>query len=128
MQNCIQSWRTRDLYIVTGPWSHCNNRDKQNSVLIIKEGLFGDVEVEGSLGCSSHEILALCWRSKAVSRTEAWDNRRVNFETFKGLVEDILWVRTLEGEGTENKCLVLKHHFFGSSRLVHPCKWKIKEK
>jgi len=49
--------------------------------------LSGDVKVEGSLGCSSHEILALrifCGRSKAISRIAALDNRRASFEPLRG--------------------------------------------
>ena len=48
-------------------------------VLMNKEGLVEDVKVEGSLGCSDHEMVEfriLCGGSGAISRTKTLDFRR----------------------------------------------------
>ncbi|GAB0208892.1 hypothetical protein GRJ2_003354900 [Grus japonensis] len=72
-------------------------------VLTNKEGLVGDVKVEGSLGCRDHEMVEfriLRGRSRAVSRITALDFRRANFGLFKDLLGTIPWVRDLEGLAT----------------------------
>ncbi|GAB0206727.1 hypothetical protein GRJ2_003138300 [Grus japonensis] len=71
-------------------------------VLTNKEGLAGDVKVEGSLGCRDHEMVEfriLRGRSRAVSRITALDFRRANFGLFKDLLGTIPWDKVLEGKG-----------------------------
>ena len=58
-------------------------------ILTNKEGLVKEVKVEGSLGCSDHEMVEfkiLSGRSKARSRIATLDFRRANFDLFRDLL------------------------------------------
>jgi len=73
-------------------------------VLTNEQGLAGDVEVGGSLGCSDHEkveLRNLCGGSRAISRITTLDFRRANFGLFKDLLRGIPWVRSLDSRGSK---------------------------
>ena len=83
-------------------------------VLTNKDRLVEDVKVGGSLGCSDHEMLEfsiMCGGSRARSRINTPDFRRVNFGLFKDLLGGIPWARPLEGRGVQESWLLFKHHF-----------------
>ena len=71
-------------------------------VLTNKDGLVGNVKVEGSLGCSDHkmwEFKILRGGRRAKSRTAALDFKRANFDLYRDLIGGMVWVRALEGMG-----------------------------
>jgi len=92
-------------------------------VLSNRDGLVGVVKVEGSLGCSDHEMVEfkiLCGRSKAKSSIATLDFWRANFNLFWDLLGGISWARVLEGKGTHESWATFKQHFFQAQGLVHP--------
>lgn len=81
---------------------------------LTNKGLFGDVKVEGSLGCRGHEmadVTMLCERSKTVSRITILEFRRADFGLFKYLLGRIPRIRASEGRGAQESWLIFKHHF-----------------
>ncbi|XP_010185617.1 PREDICTED: pre-mRNA-processing factor 17 [Mesitornis unicolor] len=59
-----------------------------------KEGLFEVVKVEGSLGCSNHEMVEfsiLCGRNRIPSRITTLDISRANLGLFKQLLGEVPW-------------------------------------
>jgi len=94
-------------------------------VLTNKEGLVEDVKVGGSLSCCDHEMVEfriLYGGSRAISRIESLDFRRVIFGLFKNLLRGIPWDRALEGRGGPRELVTIQVSFPPCSRWVLPHK------
>ena len=80
-------------------------------MLTNKEGLVGDVKVEGSLGCSDHEVVEfriLRGGSRAKSKITTLDFRKSDFDLFKGLLSRFPWDKALEGRGAQESWSISK--------------------
>lgn len=72
-----------------------------------KEGLVEAVKVEGSRGCSGHEMVEFrisCGRSRG---SQTLDFSRADFGLFKHLLEEIPRNRVLEGKGAQDGWLAV---------------------
>jgi len=72
-------------------------------VLTNKERLGEDGKVGGSLGYSDHEMVEfriLGGGRRAISKITTLDFRTANFGLFQDLLGGILWIRALEGRGS----------------------------
>lgn len=72
------------------------------------------VKVEGSLGCSDHEMVEFsisCGRNRIPSRITTLNFRKANFGLFKQLLAEIRWERVL-GKGAHDSWLAFKDCFF----------------
>jgi len=82
-------------------------------VLTNKEGLVGNVEVKGSLGCSDHEMVEfkiLRAERRVCSKLTTLDFRRTDFGLLRDLLGRIPWDKALEGRGPQESWSVFKHH------------------
>ncbi|MCQ4179366.1 hypothetical protein FK518_27770, partial [Klebsiella pneumoniae] len=73
-------------------------------VLTNKEGLVGNVELKGSLGCSDHEMVEfkiLRAVRRACSKLSTLDFRRADFGLFRDLLGKVPWDKALEGRGAQ---------------------------
>ncbi|MCQ4078456.1 hypothetical protein FK519_27115 [Klebsiella pneumoniae] len=71
-------------------------------VLTNKEGLVGNVELKGSLGCSDHEMVEfkiLRAARRVHSKLTTLDFRRADFGLFRDLLGRVPWDKALEGRG-----------------------------
>ncbi|KAK4830584.1 hypothetical protein QYF61_011819 [Mycteria americana] len=75
-------------------------------LFVNREGLVGDVTVEGRLGHSDHKMIRVfdSWRSKEeeeVSRTATLNFWRADFGLFRSLVDRVPWEAVLKGKGVQ---------------------------
>ncbi|GAB0209183.1 mitochondrial enolase superfamily member 1 [Grus japonensis] len=76
-------------------------------VLTNKEGLVGDVQLKGSLGCSDHEMVEfriLRAARRACSKLTTLDFRRADFGPFRDLLGRVPWDKVLEGRRAQESC------------------------
>ncbi|GAB0180838.1 hypothetical protein GRJ2_000549100 [Grus japonensis] len=95
-------------------------------VLINKEGLVGNVNLKGSLGCSDHEMVEfkiLRAARRVHSKLTAPDFRRADFGLFRDLLGRIPWDKALDGgkKGTR-KMVSIQGSPPPSSGATHPNK------
>lgn len=72
-----------------------------------KEGLVGDVKVEGRLNYNGHEIVEfriLGGGSRAKSKITALDFRGSDFGLFNDLLSRLPWDKSLETRGAQESC------------------------
>lgn len=84
-------------------------------VLANKEGLEGNVKLQGSLGCSDHELVEFGFCRavrRAHSRLATLDFRRSRLDLFRDHLGRVPRDRVLEGRGAQENCLILKGHLF----------------
>ncbi|GAB0182454.1 mitochondrial enolase superfamily member 1 [Grus japonensis] len=96
-------------------------------ILTNKEGLVGDVKLEGSLGCSDHEMVEfkiLRAARRARSKLTTLDFRRADFGLFRDLLGRIPWDKALEGRGAQDSWLVFKGHLPQAQEQCIPTKRK----
>jgi len=62
--------------------------------------------------------------SKAISRIKTLDFRRANFALFKELLEEMSWVRALEGRRVQESWSLFKHHFLHAQDQCIPLRKK----
>jgi len=71
-------------------------------VLTNKEGMVGNVKLQGCLDCGDHEMVKfkiLRAARRAHSKLTALDFRRAGFGLFRDLLSRVPWDKALEGRG-----------------------------
>ena len=84
-------------------------------VLTNKEELVGNVKLQGSLGCSDHEIVEfkiVRAARRMHSKLTTLDFRRADFGLFSNLLGRVAWDTALEGRGAQESWLIFKDHIF----------------
>ncbi|GAB0193807.1 hypothetical protein GRJ2_001846000 [Grus japonensis] len=96
-------------------------------VLTNKEGLVGNVNLKGSLGCSDHEMVEfkiLRAARRVDSKLTTLDLRRADFGLFRDLLGRVPWYKALEGRGAQDSWLVFKDHLIPAQERCIPTKRK----
>ncbi|GAB0209472.1 hypothetical protein GRJ2_003414300 [Grus japonensis] len=96
-------------------------------VLTNKEGLVGNVKLNGSLGCSDHEMVEfkiLRTARKVHSKLTTLDFRRADFGLFRDLLGRMPWDKALEGRGAQDSWLIFKDHLLQAQEQFIPTKRK----
>ncbi|GAB0205586.1 hypothetical protein GRJ2_003024200 [Grus japonensis] len=96
-------------------------------VLTNKEGLLGNVKLEGSLGCRDHEMVEfkiLRAVRRVHSKLTTLDFRRADFGLFRDLLGRVPWDETLEGRGAQESWLLFKGHLLA----MHLNKEEVRQK
>ena len=73
-------------------------------VLTIKEGLMGNVKLQGSLGCSDHEVVEfkiLRAARRVQSKLTTLHFKRADFGLFRDLLGRVPWDKALEGRAAQ---------------------------
>lgn len=100
-------------------------------ILMNWEGLFGDTKIGSSLGCSDHEIVNFsigCEGSRAGSKFIAIDFRRGGLSVFGDVLGRIPWKKAPQENGVQESWLISKDHFQPYTRMMHPNKYKIRQR
>ena len=82
-------------------------------VLTNREGLVGNMKLNGSLGCSDHEMVRfkiLRAARRAHSKLTSLDFRRADSGLFRDLLGQVAWGKALEGRGVQESWLIFKNH------------------
>ncbi|GAB0206529.1 hypothetical protein GRJ2_003118500 [Grus japonensis] len=91
----------------------------------------GEVKISGSLGCSDHalvEFTILRDMGQVKSKIKILNFKRVNFQSFKQLVDETLWETTLRDKGAEQSWRLFKDVFLRAQEFSVPmCKKSGKE-
>ncbi|KAK4830236.1 hypothetical protein QYF61_009303 [Mycteria americana] len=88
-----------------------------------REGLVGDVTVEGCLGHSDHEMieyLILGVVRRGISRTATLDFWRANFGLFRSLVDRVPWETVLKGKGVQEDWTFFKKEILKAQEQAVP--------
>ncbi|GAB0180593.1 hypothetical protein GRJ2_000524600 [Grus japonensis] len=96
-------------------------------VLTNKEGLVGNVKLNGSLGCSDHEMVELkVLRAvrRAHSKLTTLDFRRADFGLSRDLLGRVPWDKAPEGRGAQDSWLIFKNHLLQAQERCSPTKRK----
>ncbi|GAB0189153.1 mitochondrial enolase superfamily member 1 [Grus japonensis] len=96
-------------------------------VLTSKEGLVGDVNLKGSLGCSDHEMVEfriLRAARRAHSKLTTLDFRRADFGLFRDLLGRIPGDKALGRRGAQDSWLIFKGHLLQAQERCIPAKRK----
>ncbi|XP_062497870.1 uncharacterized protein LOC134175668 [Pezoporus occidentalis] len=96
-------------------------------VLTNREGLDGDVALQGSLGCSDHEMVEfeiLRTVRRACSKLTALDFKRADFGLFRNLLSKVPWDIALEGRGAQDCWLIFKDHLQQAQECCVPTRRK----
>ncbi|GAB0181505.1 hypothetical protein GRJ2_000615800 [Grus japonensis] len=96
-------------------------------VLTNEEGLVGNVELKGNLGCSDHEMVELKILKaarRAESKLTTLNFRRADFDLFRDLLGRVPWDKALEGRGAQESWLVFKDHLLQAQERCIPTKRK----
>lgn len=83
-------------------------------LFVSREGLVGDVMVDGCLGRRDHKIVEFTIfgvMRKMVSRVDTLDFKRANFKLVSKLVSSVPWKSAFEGLGVCECWSVFKNHF-----------------
>jgi len=96
-------------------------------VLTNKEGLLVNVKLNGSLGCSDHEMVdfkILRAARRTHSKLTTLDFRRADFGLFRDLFGRVLWDKALEGKGGKKSWLIFRDHLLQAQERSIPTKRK----
>ncbi|KAK4830740.1 hypothetical protein QYF61_013190 [Mycteria americana] len=96
-------------------------------VLTNKEGLVGNVNLKGSLGCSDHETaeFKIVRAPRRVhSKLTSLDFRKADFGLFRDLLGRVQWDKALEGRGAQENWLIFKDHRLQAQEQCIPTKRK----
>ncbi|XP_062466520.1 uncharacterized protein LOC134159318 [Pezoporus occidentalis] len=92
-------------------------------VLTNREGLVGKVMLQGSLGCSDHEMVefeVLRTVRRACSKLTALVFKRADFGLFRNLLWKVPWDIALEGRGAQDCWLIFKDHLLQAQECCIP--------
>ena len=100
-------------------------------ILTSQEGLTGNVKIEGSLGCSHHEMVE--FRNvragrRVTSKLTTQDFWRADSGLVKGLLGRVPWDKALAGSGGPRKLLHIQGSHLPSSREVRPNEQQVRPK
>ncbi|XP_062489131.1 uncharacterized protein LOC134171174 [Pezoporus occidentalis] len=96
-------------------------------VLTNREGLIGNVTLQGSLACSDHEMVEfeiLRTVRRACSELTALDFKRAEFGLFRNLLRKVPWDTALEGRGAQDSWSIFKDHLLQAQECCIPTRRK----
>uniref|UniRef100_A0A8B9GCV8 Reverse transcriptase domain-containing protein n=1 Tax=Amazona collaria TaxID=241587 RepID=A0A8B9GCV8_9PSIT len=92
-----------------------------------REGLVGNVTLQGSLDCSDHEMVEfeiLRTVRRACSKLTALDFKRADFGLLRNLLSKVPWDTALEGRGAQDCWLIFKAHLLQAQERCIPTRRK----
>uniref|UniRef100_A0A8B9ISU6 Endonuclease/exonuclease/phosphatase domain-containing protein n=1 Tax=Amazona collaria TaxID=241587 RepID=A0A8B9ISU6_9PSIT len=96
-------------------------------VLTNREGLVGNLKLQGSLDCSDHEMVEfeiLRTVRRACSKLTALDFKRADFGLFRNLLSKVPWDTALEGRGAQDCWLIFKDDLLQAQERCIPTRRK----
>ena len=96
-------------------------------VLTNREGLVGNVTLQGSLCCSDHEMVEfdiLRTVRRVCSKLTALDFKRADFGLWRSLLRKVPWDKALEGRGAQDCWLIFKDHLLQAQECCVPTRRK----